>query len=325
MKKILLFIISFSFLFPVLAQQDPQFSHNLLNQVINNPAYVGNTGKWNLSGALREQWSGVEGAPSVSVFSLDFPFRVLTTNHGLGLSFMSDNLGSSTKMKTTTIGLSYAYRTKIFNGNISFGAKVNYTNQSLKGKIFVPSGSSWDSQRDIVNEVSSDGSLSSSEVVLDFSSGIFYYNSNYYIGASVSHLLEPTVYTAKKKDGASEDVEMILSRHYYLSGGYTYRMNSNLKFIPNIYIVSDLVAYQITGNITMFVKDNYWFGTSYRQNDAIVIMAGIALESGIKIGYAYDYGISGIAKLGNGSHELMMGYSFDITLKNQKYRSIRFL
>ena len=327
MKKVLILIYALSLASVVLGQQDPQFSNNMLNNIVQNPAFVGVTGKWNASGAQREQWTGIDGSPAVSVFSLDIPFNVLTTRHGFGVLFMSDKYGSSLKTKTTTVSLSYAYKFNFLKGQCSIGARINYINQSFDGNLFIPTGSVWNSHKQIISDNFDGPSVKSSEVVFDYSAGVFYHNSKFYLGASVNHVLEPSTYSTsfKNAEGGSETVDMKMKRHYYFATGYTFEIGQNMKAKPSIYGVSDFSSYQFTGNLNFLIKDRYWVGASYRQDDAIVVLAGITLNKGIMIGYAYDYGISKISKMSNGSHELMVSYSFDIKFRNQKYRSVRFL
>jgi hypothetical protein len=71
----------------------------------------------------------------------------------------------------------------------------------------------------------------------------------------------------------------------------------------------------------------FWGGVTYRPGDAVVMMVGADVGN-IRLGYAYDIGISPLAKASNGSHELMVTYSYKIDLDKQKqhsHKSIRIL
>ena len=53
------------------AQQDPQFTHYMYNMSVLNPAYAtDNKDVINLGGMYREQWVGIEGAPSTVTSNL---------------------------------------------------------------------------------------------------------------------------------------------------------------------------------------------------------------------------------------------------------------
>ena len=77
----------------------------------------------------------------------------------------------------------------------------------------------------------------------------------------------------------------------------------------------------------MKYNKRFWGGVSYRAGDAIVGIVGLELFNGVRIGYSYDFTTSRISKYSSGSHEITVGYCFDLSLDKspQKYKSIRFL
>ena len=71
----------------------------------------------------------------------------------------------------------------------------------------------------------------------------------------------------------------------------------------------------------------FWGGISIRPKDAVVLMVGADVGA-VRLGYSYDIGISPLAKASNGSHELMVTYSYKLDLDKQKqhaHKSIRIL
>jgi hypothetical protein len=76
-----------------------------------------------------------------------------------------------------------------------------------------------------------------------------------------------------------------------------------------------------------YIKDKYWGGLSYRHQDAVVILAGIELLNGLKLGYSYDITLSKLIKYSSGSHEVMIGYSFNMNFekRTKRYKSVRYL
>ena len=74
-------------------------------------------------------------------------------------------------------------------------------------------------------------------------------------------------------------------------------------------------------------SQRFWAGISYRYDDALTVMAGANIKS-VRIGYAYDIGISSWSKSSKGSHEVMATYVMDINLDKKKrapQKSIRLL
>jgi type IX secretion system PorP/SprF family membrane protein len=80
-------------------------------------------------------------------------------------------------------------------------------------------------------------------------------------------------------------------------------------------------------NLTALVRDRYWGGLSYRFQDAVVVLGGVELANGVRIGYSYDITTSPLAKVSGGSHEVVVGYTFDLNLdkREKRYKSVRFL
>jgi type IX secretion system PorP/SprF family membrane protein len=97
--------------------------------------------------------------------------------------------------------------------------------------------------------------------------------------------------------------------------------------VPSLYVKTDFAALQVDLNVNAIIKDKYWGGLTYRHQDAIVILAGMELLTGLKIGYSYDITISRLVSYSSGSHEVMIGYSFDLNLekRTKRYKSVRYL
>ena len=58
------------------AQQDPQYSQYMFNQMVLNPAYAGSKEALSSSLILRNQWVGLDGAPKTITFSSHAPITV---------------------------------------------------------------------------------------------------------------------------------------------------------------------------------------------------------------------------------------------------------
>jgi hypothetical protein len=65
--------------------------------------------------------------------------------------------------------------------------------------------------------------------------------------------------------------------------------------------------------VNAWFQNNLGFGVSYRPGDALVGMFEIQLSPKLRLGYAYDYTISGLKTYNvGGSHELMLRYEFNL-------------
>ena len=103
--------------------------------------------------------------------------------------------------------------------------------------------------------------------------------------------------------------------------------NPALDLQPSVLIVTDGRSSSFDINSILTYNKRIWGGVTYRVNSAVIGMVGIELRSGLRIGYSYDFSASDLAKYNNGSHELMVSYSFNISKEKipHKSKSVRFL
>jgi len=111
--------------------------------------------------------------------------------------------------------------------------------------------------------------------------------------------------------------------------GYTFDLTPEHAVTPNINIKSDGTSTQLDLNVTYMFDKTYWFGLSYRMQDAIAPMLGAKFlpNKSLKVGYSYDVTTSKMRGHSSGSHEIMLGYCFNVkrTPKITSYQNARFL
>lgn len=308
-----LLIILFALLYSMpnmSAQQDPLFSHIFFDKVKINPAFAGSEDNICIGIINRQQWIGFDGAPQTTAFNANAPLKLFGVNSGVGIALMDDRLGPNKKFGA---GLQYAYFHNIGSGTLRFGVEGGIFNHANDASWLTP-GTSADTDPAIPAE--KDNSM-----VFDLAFGVAYTLGDLFVGLSATHLTQP------KFKFTNAEIPY-LKRHYYLMAGYNIQLSgSNLDLIPNLLIKSDAASAQITINMIAVYNKKFWGGVSYRTIDAIDVMAGIELYSGIKIGYAYGLNFSKLINTNVGSHEVMLAYCFNIGFDKapQKYRSVRFL
>jgi len=159
-------------------------------------------------------------------------------------------------------------------------------------------------------------------MVFDFGTGIFYRSEAMYIGFSIAHLNQG----AFKYSNTNANAHLI--RHYFLHGGYNLSLK-NPKFImkPSFWISSDGTANQFVVSSLIEYNEKMWGGVSMRMGSALVAMLGFELFEDVKVGYAFDFETSKIRQYGGNSHEVILRYSFDISVEKlpEGYKSIRYL
>ena len=109
------------------AQQDPRFSQNMFLPSFYNPGAVGSSDKICLGAAFRNQWTGLPDAPITTIFTANMPFNLLGRTHGVGVSFMNDNLAFNNDF---LFSAAYAFRMDLGQGSLGIGANVGLANQA---------------------------------------------------------------------------------------------------------------------------------------------------------------------------------------------------
>jgi type IX secretion system PorP/SprF family membrane protein len=299
--------------FPVLSQQDPLTSNYMFNTLTYNPGVAGISGMVCATAINRQQWIGFKGAPSTTIFNVSTPVSPFKINSGVGLLVESDKIGFERDINLT---LSYSYHMDVGQGELGIGLSAGMFNMTLDPDWEIPSG-------DIYTPASGDPLIPESKessVVFDAGLGVYYKTDRYYAGISVTHINKPKINFSKG--------QTYLSRHYYLTGGYTLQLpNPSLELLPSVYALSDGKVVQFSATSLLRYNKKVWGGVSYRPGDAMVAILGIELFNGIKIGYAYDFPVSDIIKNTSGSHEFMVNYCFNLSMGKSpmRYKSIRFL
>ncbi|MDO8930011.1 MAG: type IX secretion system membrane protein PorP/SprF [Bacteroidota bacterium] len=314
MKKIFCFLFLYIIaILAAIAQQDPQFTFNRMTQLSVNPGYAGSSGMVNGLILNRYQWDGIPGAPKTLLFSVESGTELFGINSGVGLNIISDELGFQ---KNIAVSFDYAYRKVTKWGNLGIGASAGFYNMAINGDWNTPEGIPWTPYDGDPGVPQSDVS----QLAFDLGFGIFLKSNDYFIGASVTHLNQASIVF-------SDQASTYLARHYYLSAGYNISLSDPLFEIqPSVLFKTDMVAYQADFTVDLVYKERYSVGLNYRINDAVGVLLGFELANGMRIGYAYDIMTSALAGYGNGSHEIFIGYSFDLGKnRSKKYKSVRFL
>ncbi len=299
----------------VSAQSDPQFTNNMFYKLGVNPGYAGAENALNGIILNRFQWEGMKGAPKTLVFSADAAVNILGAPSGVGLNIISDQLGFA---KNITVNGNYAYKAELSFGTLGIGVSLGLYNQSINGDWQIP-----EDDHGIYMQPGSDPGIpqaETSQVAFDVGSGLYLSSNKYFLGLSATHLNQATI-------EYDETARSYLTRHYYLMGGYNIKLGDPLfELRPSFLFKTDVAGWQLDVNANLVFDDRFWGGLSYRINDAVILLMGVELANGLKVGYSFDLVTSAIGYYGWASHEFFVSYAINLERnRNQKYKSIRFL
>lgn len=292
-----MFVVSKSF-----SQQDVMLTQYSSALQLTNPAYVGTSGRLNVTGIARNQWVGFEGAPKTQVLLINTPF--LRHRFGIGFNLIRDEIGPT---KNTLIYLNTAYNFQLTGGlrismGLSGGFNVNRINSASFDQITINDPSiNFDNQM---------------KLMPNFGTGIYLYSQKYYLGISTPKLL------TNKYAGMEENNSRGEERHYFFIGGYLHEINNLWKFKPSFslrMVKGAPISLDVTANAIYSKK--VWFGLTYRHGDGAGAILQYQFTDRIRAGYSYDQPFTEMNYSG-GSHEILISY--DLLFKIRKLVTPRY-
>ncbi len=304
---LIILILMYTLTIPVTAQ-DAIFSQHFAAPMYLNPAFAGIGADSRLVFNYRNQPYPDFGTFSNINFSYDAFVPAL--NGGLGVVLTSDHQGGL--LMKNNLSAVYAYHLRAGeNLYVNFGAQAGYTRKDIQwGKLDFPEfepapANTWNH-------------------AADFAAGILLSANWVYGGIAAHHLTRPN--------------ESLLG-NYPLSPKYTAHLG--FYFEPSKrrpantlafdYFVSPNLIFQNQGD---YYRINYGFyagieslvaGVWYRQDltnpSAMVILLGLNTGQ-YRIGYSYDYSLSGYSGPSQGAHEISIIISFIDPIRNLKRQII---
>ena len=273
------------------SQQLPHYSLYMFNDVVINPAVCGNKEYSTVHLISRSQWAGFEGSPKTQLLSYQ---RKQGDKIGLGATIINDATGPISRTGTQ---LTYSYRMPVFKDyQLSFGLSG-----SINQYVFDPNKATL--HDNLYDPAISEGI----EKVMtpDATFGMYMYNQKYYLGVSVPNLIESSINLSSLEEGSNKMI-----RHFFITSGYKFILNSDFVLQPSLLFKStSRTPFQYDINLMTRYRDKVWIGTSYRDKDALVFMLGMDYQN-YSFGYSFDKSISDISSYTNGSHGVMIGYTF---------------
>jgi type IX secretion system PorP/SprF family membrane protein len=293
LKRTIIVLLAGCAMLSARAQQAPQFTQFMYNNLVINPAYAGAEEVVSLTLLNRTQWTGVENAPSTQSFSAH---SLLRKKVGLGLTIIHDRIGVHKNLSFLT---NYAYHIAVGRrSTVSMGIQVGVTN--LKSDYASLAGNSNDPK--LTNSIN--------ETMLGFGTGIYFRSPKLHIGISTPELFSKSV---EVNDTISIALKSINLFGY---GRYRFTLNERIEMEPGLMVkyFPDLpISYDI--NLNFIYRRALTMGVSYRKKESVDLILKLQLTPQLQFGYAYDYPINYASNLSSASHELMLNYQFRQTHK----------
>ncbi len=318
MKNIIGFVLFISTIQFGFAQQMPQYSQYLRNQFMVNPGAAGVYNFTDVTVSGRMQWLGFTNAPMTSYASVT---TLLSKNqkerynpslhissgpikspevktgklkHAIGGQLVGDQYGAFRKVQFSG---TYAIHIPVSpKYNISFGTRLGISNNAfLQDKAIVKNQATDGTYTDYTAN-------QATQNIMNIGAGLYFYSDKSFFGVAADQL------TRNMVNFGSSTANFDPTIHINITGGIKLPVTPDLTITPAF-----LVKYMspappsIEGTIQAEYKERFWGGLSYRNKDAVIIMAGLNISQRFKFGYSYDYSISRFNNYSSGGHELILG------------------
>jgi len=293
-----------------ISAQDPEFSQFYVVPQYMNPAMIGFSESPRFSLLARDQMVSFGHAYLTTSLNYDQHFYKIRSSLGAGL--IADLAGDI--MNTYQLSGYYAYQLDVSdNFHINAGLGLGYLMQHLKtGEALFTSGLNANGPNQygwVPDAVSLDRTTLHR---IDASAGVIGYSQRFFVGFSAKHLTTPSLdFTTAGTDDNKLPMQFSgqIGGTFYL--GREFENEDRFYVTPNVLLVNQGSFFQTNAGFyagKRILFSGLWFRHTLANADALIILAGIKAKM-FKIGYSYDFTISGL-KTRAGAHELSMTFDF---------------
>lgn len=290
----------------VMAQQLPVYSQYTFNAFLLNPAVAGAEGYTAINVTSREQWVGIEGAPSTHCISIQT--RIMKRDYietnasirkrylrplrsgkvGLGAYIYRDHIGLTDQ---TGVQLTYAYHIAGAKSQFSMGMTLSVSQYKLDvGELKLP---------DVNDKLINNEAMSM--IIPDVNVGVYYTNQGMFVGFSAFNLMQASIMF-----GSYRNNDFRMKRQYNIVGGFKYDLDERYTIEPSAYFkMSEQWKPQSDIVLKLIYDRKFWLGLGYRYTGTVIGTVGMKL-SRFYVGYAYDYSANSLSYYSYGTHELML-------------------
>ena len=307
------------------AQQVPMYSQYIMNGYLVNPSFAGRDGYSTVTLTTRNQWIGLEQAPST--YALSFQTRILKNSYiskstsvkkksvrptrggrvGAGGYIFNDNNGIMSRTGDQAI---YSYHIPLgstdgYPNDLAFGLALSAYQYAIN-----MNGLIYDYNDPLLNN------YDRSVFIADFNFGASYTTSKYYAGFAMTNILRGSLLFGDTTTTNRNELG-----HYFLTGGVKLPVSDDWTLEPSAFIKSSDMffnALQLDLTARMYYKEDYWAGISWRTHDAIIMMIGLKYDK-FYFAYAVDFTLTDIRHQSFGSHELTLALKFGESARRYRW------
>lgn len=299
-RTVLIFsVLLVAFSLAALAQTDIGKTSHWYNRANFNPASIAREGYVYFFSNVRNQWMGLDGAPTVYNFQASGYSE--KHNSALGISLVRDDIGITTALNPT---LQYAYSVELMEEmKLSFGLSAGVYSRKIKESEFEP-----ENMNDPVID------YADQKYTLPDGSFGMELQGNYFIaGLSATHL-----FSIWKPDD-----KFLITNHQYAyllyknSDSELYNVTAGIQVSNrrNLTVVEATAIMRIKRPTGLIKGPTELFdlGVSVRSVNQATLISGLNITPNLRMGYTYDFNFGNLYH-SVGSHEIVLEYRIPLTI-----------
>lgn len=301
--KAILFILGILVSSVSIGQNTTMFSQINFAQGVNNPAAIAFDGKIMADLIFRNQWFGIQGAPTTIALNGQYE---IDQNMAVGINMFHDKIGVQ---QTSSFAGQFSYRVQLDGSRIfslGLGLGANYHESRLAGAHTTQAGDPVFSQ-------------SYFNMFFNGAFGVFYNSPKFYIGASIPQLFQDT------KRGAEKGFQPP-RWHYYLSTGFYIEASENYTFNPHLQVKASInTPIQADLILRNTFMNRFSVNVGYRSESSIIAGFDILLAEFARVGYSFNYDIGPLSRVKGASNELYLGIALPYHSDRYRFDSRKYI
>jgi len=317
--------VTIGFINTVRAHEPVLFSQFYSAPIYLNPAFAGSTKCSRIAMNYRQLRMSAD-----NMFTINFSYDRYTEalQGGFGVMVTSDM--TNMVMMRSSIGAMYAYHLNVTRDfDVHFGLQASYIRNDLRWNRFEfadpgepPPDITWTHD-------------------LDFSAGILFFSDAIYGGVAVHHLNKPNMSLYSWDNNGNEGRDPGRLNRKYTGHLGIYIEPAQRRPVPGQspgFFISPNIIYQHQGYSTHVSAGLYtgvspvmagvwyrhWLETpGHTNNNTLTFLLGVNMDE-YRIGYSYDWSLSGFSDINHAIHELSIAFRFNCAERNINRRIINY-
>ena len=287
------------------AQDEALFNHYMVNPVLVNPAFTGNSDKYYIYGHYRTQWTGFANAPQTYALSVNGP---LAEKVGIGGMLLNERFGLTSRLRGQ-LSYAYHYKNEKKGVNAGFGFSTEFHRTRIDNSVL--SNGFYEGPDRTVEANTKNISIFDATV-----GGYVTLNNKFTFHVATPNLIRARL--GQISDTATKEKTFL--RQFILGAGYKVLMNDKFTFEPSIQMRRVYQApFEVEVNLmARFMQDRFAVGTYFRpgSSGATGIIVGVK-ESFFQIYYTYNASLAEFKNYNAQAHEITLGISLNKPVKEQ--------